>query len=249
MPTYPDLTGNWQIQSGTPPNSPPTALLLLGALQSSGDTVNGTFRFTNLAQPTTCALNQVVALSGRVDSSGNLTLTSAPLPNGTTVKVQLAVPEVRTSSATGTIEVSGDTCAVASNEAIGVQVASVTGTYAGTLTPGTLLSPGSGPIGSATFSLAQAVTPAADGQFPVTGTFSYVFGACSKSVAVTGTASGVGIMLSASTTPETGPYLTIVSTTIPAATQITVGSLASAPALCSSDPLSTSSFSGTLLRQ
>lgn len=248
--TYPDLTRNWQIQSDTAPATIPAGgVLVAGALQSSGASVSGTFRFSNLAQPRACGLNEVVAASGAVDSTGHLTLTSPALPDAWVIKTQLAVPAIATNFATGTIEISGGTCAFASSPATAVQIAPVTGTFAGTLAPGTLGSPGTGPSGTASLNLTQATLPAADGQFPLTGSLSYAFGGCTKTVTLTGTASGLGVELDASTTPLTGPYLRIIGTTVPTATQITVRSFVSAPGLCSADPLSTSTYNGTLPRQ
>jgi hypothetical protein len=91
-PVAPNLTGNWQIQTNiTSQNIPPQALLLLGALNSSGSQVTGTFRFTNLANPTACGLSEVVALAGTIDSNNNLTLASAAQPNGSTIKVALGI--------------------------------------------------------------------------------------------------------------------------------------------------------------
>lgn len=195
-PIVPDLTGNWQIQTNvTSQVVPPPGILLLGALTSTGSQVTGTFRFNNLANPSTCALNEVVALSGTIDSKNNLTLTSATLPNGTTIKVSLGIGAAQPYAGTGTMEVDGATCAFASTAAIGNQFANTTGTFAGTLAPGILGSPTSGTSGTGTLTVAQSSIPAADGQFSATGSLSYVIGSCSGSFPLIGDVSGVGLIL------------------------------------------------------
>ncbi|SPE25455.1 exported hypothetical protein [Candidatus Sulfotelmatomonas gaucii] len=163
-----DLTGNWQIQSNVISNIvPPVGVLLLGALQSTGNQVAGTFRFANLAQPTQCGLDQVVTITGAVDSKNNLTLASAAMPNGTTVKVLLAITGSQQPYAgNGSIEVDGSTCTFPSTGAIGQQFQNIARTFTGTLTPGTLVSPGTGPSATASLTLAQSLNPQSDGQFP-----------------------------------------------------------------------------------
>lgn len=251
-PTAPDLTGNWQIQSNVTSNIvPPPGVVLFGALENTGNQVGGTFRFTNLAQPTTCGLDQVVTVSGSIDSKSNLTLTSSAMPNGTTVKVLLAITGSQQPYAgTGTIEVDGSTCTFPSTGAIGEQIQNIAGTFAGTLAPGTLVSPGTGPSATVSLVLTQSSTPQSDGQFPVTGPLNYTIGSCTGSASLSGTASGVGVILSSTSVPPANLQIVgFVGTTNPAATTITAGLLEFAPAPCSSDPTSTVAYTGSLNRQ
>lgn len=224
--------------------------MLLGALADSGDQVSGTFRFTNLAQPDACGSNEVVSLSGAVDSGNSLLLTSAILPNGTTVKVSLKLMGVQPYSGIGTVEVDGPACAVASAPAIGSQIASTSGTFSGTLSPGATGAPAQGTPGTATVTLTQSTAPGADGQFTATGTLSYQFGACSGSVPISGTVSGVGMsfwdVIFNSGAQE---QVNLSGTTNLAATQIKAGYLSLVPAPCSSDPNSSATFNGQLNRK
>lgn len=244
------LAGNWQIQSSAIPSAAtPQGIVLLGALESSGSQVSGNFRFTNLAQPEACGLNQVVVLSGAVESNNTLTLASAALPNGTTIKVSLKMTSTQPYSGIGKIEVDGATCAVASASAFGSQIATTTGTFIGTLTPSANGAPAPVTQGSATVTLAQSATPGADGQFTTTGTLSYQFGSCSGKVPLSGYVSGVGMsfwdfIISSGGTQE----VNLNGTTNLTATQIKAGYLSLTPAPCSTDPNSNAVFSGNLKR-
>jgi hypothetical protein len=247
-----DLAGNWQIQSNVTSNIvPPPGVLLLGALQSTGSQVAGTFRFANLAQPTLCGLDQVVTVTGSVDSKNNLALASSAMPNGTTVKVLLAISgSQQPYSGTGSIEVDGPTCTFPTTGAIGEQIQNATGTYTGTLTPGTLVSPGTGPSAAVSLALMQSATPQSDGEFPATGSLNYTIGACSSTVPLSGAVSGVGVILSATSGTFQNPQIvTFIGTTNPVATAISAGFLEFAPAPCSSDPTSEATYTGTLNRQ
>lgn len=159
-PVAPDLTGNWQIESAVISGTvPPIGIVLFGALESTGNQVSGTFRFNDLSQPTTCGLNQVVTVTGAVDSKNNLTLTSSALPNGNTIKILLGITGVQQPYAgTGTIEVDGTTCTFPSTTAAGVEVTNASGTFTGTLSPGTLLSPATGTSGSGSLTVRQLGT-------------------------------------------------------------------------------------------
>lgn len=245
-----DLTGNWQIQSGDT-HSSTLGILLLGSLQGSDNNVRGTFRFSNLAQPTSCGLNQVVTLTGSIDAAQNLVLTSSPLPNGNIINLQLLVSPSPTGIDSGTIAVTGAACAFSPSAAIGARFASVTGTFAGTLTPGTFLLPTAGTPGTGSLVLAQSSVPSADGQFPVTGTLAYTVGACSATVALTGDASGVGITLAVAPPAQSVPgglnVFTFLGTIAPTAAQITA-SFTVFPAPCSTNPLTSASYTGTFIR-
>ncbi len=251
-PASPDLTGNWQIQSDVTSNIvPPPGVVLFGALQSTGGQVTGTFRFSNLAQPTTCGLDQVVTVAGSVNSNNNVTLSSSAMPNGTTVKVLLAIiGSQQPFAGTGTIEVDGSTCTFPSTGAIGEQIQNAAGTFTGTLTPGTLTTPKTGPSAAVSLAITESASPQSDGEFPISGPFNYTIGSCTGSAALTGTVSGVGVILSATSGTYANPQnLTFIGTSNPTATTITAGLLVFAPAPCSSDPTSESTYTGTLSRQ
>ena len=251
-PAAPDLTGNWQIQSSvTSGANPLIAIVLLGALESNGNQVSGTFRFTNLSDPTTCGLNQAVTVTGAVDSKNNLTLTSSALPNGTTIKAQMAIAGAQPPYAgAGTIEVDGATCTFPAASSIGEQILNTSGTYAGTLSPGTPGSPGSGPTAAVSLTLTQAASPAADGQFAATGTFNYQIGSCSGSAPLSGTVSGVGMILSSENAPPVNlQSVAFFGTSNPAATAINGSLLEFLPAPCSTDPASSAFYTGQMSRQ
>ena len=247
---YPNLTGNWQIQtSSTSPTNPSTQVLLTGALQNSGASVSGTLRFANLANPANCTLNQVVTLSGTTDVNRNLNLTSPMLSSGSTIKTQLTPSATVPGFYGGTIEVDGGSCAAASAAALGVEIEPVTGTFNGPLVTGPL----GGPIttaGSASLVLSQSSTPSTDGQFAVTGMLSYTLGDCVGSAALSGGASGVGITMSeAAVAPLSEPAVAFLGLTDPAADKIQVESLDFASFSCTGSQPSTHVYGGTLTRQ
>jgi hypothetical protein len=251
-PVPPDLTGNWQIQSSVDPGqTPPVGIVLFGALQSSGNQVSGTFRYTDLAHPATCGLIRVVNITGSVDSKNNLSLNSSTMPNGTTIKVFLEMAgSQQPYSGTGTIEVDGSTCTFPSTVAIGNQILSTSGTFAGTLAPGTLVSPGSGPSATISLVLAQSATPQSDGQYPATGTLNYAVGSCAGSASLSGTVSGSAVILSwlggLPTDPQEVSFLGAVN---PATTSIGAGVFMFRPTPCSTDSTSSTTYTGTLNRQ
>ena len=201
------LAGNWQmqIQDIAAPANPTISYLLLGALSVKGPTVSGTFRILpallpSLASPCVQPLT-IIPFTGTVDASSLLTLTSTPF-SGSVVTMRLQLPLLN-NIARGTTQIVGGACATPSLPLIGVYVPSVTGTYAGTLTPVQL---GSFPIVSTTplpvtVTLVQA--PAnADGQFPVTASLTFNPMSCASiSVPVTGFISGLSLKL---TGPPTG---------------------------------------------
>ena len=245
------LAGNWQIEtSATASSSSLEGVVLLGALQSSGNHVSGNFRFTNLAQPDACGSNQVVLLSGTIGSHHDLTLTSAPLPNGTSIKVSLKLADAQPYSGLGTVEVNGGSCSVPTASAIGSEVATTTGSFAGKLSPGSIGAPDSGSPGTATVTLTQSPTAESDGTFTVTGILSYKFGACSGSVPLNGSVSGVGMSFWDVIFTSSGgqEQASLSGTTNLKATQINVGNLSLVPAPCSADPDSSAAFNGQMNR-
>lgn len=249
---YPDLTGNWQIQSTNVSAAGPAAqVVLLGALRNSTTTadVSGTFRFSDLAQPLGCALNQVVSLSGTVDSGGNLSLSSPTSASGSTIKTQLHPSATPNPIENGTIEIDGTSCALASSSAIGVEIAPLNGTFDGQLIAGAIGS-GASVAGTASLILSQSSTPGTDGQFPLTGSLSYVLGTCSGTIALSGNASGVGLLLAAVTaTPLTLPAASILGTTDAAADKVDLVSAVFSSLSCTGTPPALAVYSGTLNRQ
>ena len=226
--TYPSLNGNWQIESGGGVLSPaPTAgILMVGALESQGGQVIGTFRFSNFAATFgACPLNQVITLSGSVTSAGSLTLTSATF-SGYQLTLQVAIPSVATQKvAVGTIAVTGSgPCAFASGPALALLNPSITASYQGPVTLYQGLSGANPPAsGSALLTLVQASTPNSDGTFPVTGSAQFASGSCTVSTPVTGTISGLRLILaSAPGTPFGGANLTIDGVVTPTPVQAEV---------------------------
>jgi hypothetical protein len=244
----PDLTGNWQIQtSSTTP--PPSGFLLLGALSSQGSSVTGTFRFDDLQQPLACGnFNEVVTVSGSIDASRNLILTSASFAGDATLKIQLNIPAQPTSFASGTIEITGTSCNSPSSPAIAVEFAPLTGTFAGTVEPGTIANPGTTGGGPVSITLTQSSTPQPDGQFPLTGKMDYTLGTCTQTVALTGTASGIGVNLT--TTPTLGSdSVNLLATALPTGTQLSAAELLFLSGTCPASPGLPTTYSGILTRQ
>lgn len=207
--------------------------------------MSGTFRFSNLGQPTICGVNQVVTLGGAIDANNKLTLSSPTLPNGTTIKVSLQISGGQPYSGTGTIEVDGAACAFAPTSALGVEIANASGSFTGALTPGALGTPVQGTPGTATLILTQSTSPGSDGQFAATGSLSYQFGSCSGNASFTGAISGVGIIVStASVSQQTVSFIGLADNAVSKITSTAIF----APAPCSTDMTSTATYSGVLAR-
>lgn len=206
----PDLSGNWEFASGlgtvagSIPVAPTTGLLLVGSLTSQGSTVTGIFRLADLSQPNSCSnpLQQVVTVSGTIDPSRNLTLTSAAF-GGSVLTMQLTIaPTPGTggtstvlTSGSGTVSITGGPCAYPSAGVFGFEIASVTGTYAGPITAVSGLGTMAIPSGAASLVLTQTATPQSDGQLPVTGSLTFTGGGCTSSVPLSGTVSGPSLTL------------------------------------------------------
>jgi len=181
---------NWQFEGGS--SITPTGALLTGTMQIQGSQVTGTFQSTiGLCGDVT---PQPVSFAGTYNpTTGALNIKPTSIPF---VDVNVVIPADPTQMASGTISATGIVCALAfQGPGVGVEVPTLTGTYAGTLadtqpTP----APGVQP-GTATLTLTQSTTPNANAQFPLTGTFQFTSSACSASVPVAGTISGVGFTL------------------------------------------------------
>ena len=243
------LSGNWQIQSGTsltptPTPTSKTPVFLTGALQVQGSQVTGTFNTVAL-----CTTQPVFNYTGTFDSStGALTLATTPLAN--VVSLQLAVPTNPTTVAVGTIGIAGEICALVlgPGPAVGVEIASVTGTFAGTVTASSSASPISS--GTVSLTLAQSAAPNSSSQFPLAGTLTFTSGSCSNTTPVSGSISGLGLTLSSSSTPVPGQdNVTLAGATNPTASQLSATGIVFSPSLCSTPASSSTTFTGTLTRQ
>ena len=215
------LAGNWQMQiQNSSIGTPATASILMpGSLSVQGPIVSGTLRVIrfiagNLTSPC-LSFTQGIAFTGTVDTSGLLTLTSAPF-SGSIATLQLQLPLVN-NIGRGTAQIVGGACATPSTSLIAVYVPSVTGTYAGTLSP--LLLPGfpgtTNTAGPASITLTQS-SANPDGQFPVTGTLTVNSTSCALAATpLTGTISGLALSLKG---PDPGITFNNGPNTFPAAT-------------------------------
>ena len=258
-PSAPDLTGNWELatQISVTGNIPTAGLLLLGSLSSQGSNISGTFRLANLPFTASCGtpLQQVVNVSGSVDSSRNVTLTSTAF-SGAVLTVKLLVPPnplptvTTLTTANGTVAVTGGTCPLASTSVFGFQTPSVTGSFTGPLTASTYLAAPPIPTGNVSLALTQSATPQSDGQFPVTGALSFSGGGCTSSMALSGTVSGPGLTLASAPIglfpTSTVNFLAVVN---PATGDLLVLSLTYGLGPCNAGITSFSQFTGNLTKQ
>ena len=96
----------------------------------------------------------------------------------------------------------------------------------------------------------QAATPAPDGQFPVTGSLAYTFGACTGSTALNGTVSGAGLTLTATpASPQLLPDVRLSGVVPPTVTSITVSELLFSQFACAANPPATAAYTATLSKQ
>jgi hypothetical protein len=216
-PPVSSLSGNWQIQSGTAITSPPTGFYLVGAIQGQDSQLTGVFNtvYVSGVSPT------VESYSGTFNpSTGSLVLNStAPLPAGQTIAT-LSVPANPSDLSSGTLNIMCGLCANGQQfQIVGVEIAPLNGTYTGTLTASPNLS------GTASLTLTQSSTPNSSGQFPLTSTFSFTGSSGFNTYAISGTISGEGITLY-DPTPGILPLVSLMASTNPAATQMTVSNLA-----------------------
>lgn len=206
----PNVTGNWHLQNapqatGTTPADTPVTVVLDGALQSTGTQVTGTVQYTDEIRLLACGENEVIAVTGTVNSASHLSLRSAPLVSGAVVTADLDPTGDPVGFWTGSISVSGEACGIPATTALGLEIPSVSGTYQGNLVAGSEAS--SAAVGTTSLTLTQSSTPAADGDFPVAGTLTYTMRSCTANVALTGTVSGLAILLTPVTSPFAGASL------------------------------------------
>ncbi|WP_213807683.1 hypothetical protein [Granulicella sp. dw_53] len=205
----PNITGNWQIGTQNTSSVPTkTVFNLVGALSMQGSQASAVFRApSSIFSSVSCSSMQDIGIpfAGSIDASNLLTLTSAPF-SGSTATLQLQLPLTR-SQASGSIQITGDSCPLASTPVLGRFIPSVTGTYTGTLAP----FPGQATTttgGTATITLTQA-SANADGQFPVTASLSFTSPTCTlPATPLTGAVSGAELSLnSAPPTPTDSPSI------------------------------------------
>jgi hypothetical protein len=231
------LTGNWtnwQIQAGTAITSPPnTYPSFVGALQLQGTQAAGVFTTVVAAG----ASGQALDYSGGFNSStGDVELITQGYEFGFT---EPSAPNALTQVAVvgGCVGSPPPAClAIFASPSVGVQIASLTGTYTGSL-----LNSSSPNLQNVSLTLTQSTTPNASGQFPLTATL--VFLGSLSTYPMTGTVGGEVISLSYLSPAVGGPSITLAASTNPAGTQITVSSLTSSQ----TGPPSTTT--GTLTRQ
>ncbi len=166
-----------------------------GAIAVSGTTIAGIFRaFAPDAAAVCPSVTTAIHFTGTLDAANNLTLT-APLSGGTAT-ITAGLSQNLQTYTPGSYQVVGGTCAMPATAMHLAQFASATGTYTGTfnamdLSTNTII-PGTATALTATF--VQSSTPAADGQFPLTGTVIST-GACAGKLVITaGTVSGGAIL-------------------------------------------------------
>jgi hypothetical protein len=218
--------GNWQIQTGTAITSPPTGLYFTGAVQTQ-DTQSSAV-FTNFGSTSTGS--QVLSLLGTYNSSTSV-VALYPVAVGPFVyDIDFAEPSVPYTvipvSVIGgcvyPLNYQGPECmAITGGPAVGVQIAPLNGTFTGTLTVSTTPSMS----GTGSLSLTQSTTPNADGSFSITGTVTFPSNSGIGTYTISGIITGEGITLY-DPTPGIVPVVSLMASTNPAATQITVSNLA-----------------------
>lgn len=243
------LAGDWAISGDAPADAPFTlpapVTTFTGSLTSSGTAVTGSLRAYSPSQLGSTSriscipLSTTLAVTGTVDSSGNLTLT-VPIANGTAT-ITAPLPGDRHTRTPGSYTISGGDCAMPATPMHIVNFANATATYTGTLNQYSTTPAGLGFIvpGTATpvtVNLAEGTTPNPAGAFPVSGEV-VATGACPAhfSIAPDTTISGGALV------PPPGPPATnLFGAVMPDALSLFVGSFFSCPEL---------QLQGTLTRQ
>lgn len=165
----------------------------MGALQSSGGTVTGTFRAISTTFPQCVSFTQDLQVTGTIDANNNVTLT-IPIAGGTaTIAATITTPQ---SYSNGTWQIAGGSCAMTSTPIQIAEFAPVTGTYTGVFNAldTTTNLPVPGTATNVTATLLQATTPNSDGQFPLSGTITAT-GACTGSFPITNEVVSGGIFM------------------------------------------------------
>jgi hypothetical protein len=201
-----------------------------GALTVSGTSVTGVFQYNNIGANCVSS-GQDIAFTGSI-ANNVLTLTSGSFSNSiaTLAIQQFATNNLGVSLASGTVAITGGTCALASTTLQAVLVPSFSGNWTGAL---------SGPVnGSISLAITQA-TANADGQFPISALVTFGGGSCSFSVnGVSGLVRGYNLSLgSGQNAPDNEIGVTANTITSPATVTLNVFTAVGCPI---------GSYSGTL---
>jgi len=236
-----NLTGDWVVLVPSIPQVPPSLPSplsdFMGALQSSGSNITGTFRAISTTFPQCVSPTQNLPVSGTIDSTNKVILT-IPIAGGTaTITATITTPQSYTS---GTWQIVGGACAMPPTTIDMAEFAPATGTYTGTLNiqnPTTHL-PVPGTATAVTATLVQSPTPNADGQFPLSGTMT-ASGACTGTFSINDEVVTGGLFMQV--LPSTSPAA-LIGGTLPTGSPLIGGF--SAFSACGSQ-----FYSGTLIRQ
>ena len=236
IPTPTGNWDNWQIQAGTAITSPPnTYPSFLGAIQIQGPQASGIFTTVEATGASTAEI-----YGGTYNSStGNVILDTYGFGLGYTQPTApyTLVPVAVIGGCVYPPTYTGPACgAIFGLSAVGVQIAPLTGTFAGTITDSAAPSVN----GTGSLTLTQSSTPNTSGAFPLTGTVTFP---TLGEWPVSGTVSGEAITLNYCSPAVIGPCITVAASTNPTATQITLTNLTWAE----TGPSYT--FTGTLTRQ
>ena len=218
------------------------AATFTGALTVTGASATGVFRYTGTATQCVSTITDI-PFSGSVVNNV-LTLTSGSYSSSVaTVVVQLPLVGNTggATTANGTIQVAGGTCALSSSPLTLAFIPTISYTWSGTL---------AGPAsGTASFSLLEGAANS-DGQFPVTGTISFTSSTCSYSIpaSVTGLVSGYSTQLVGTGLPTNITLTAAIST---AASPATASILTANTSLPGTSALGcpTGAYSGTVTHQ
>ena len=218
---------NWQIQSGTSITSPPTGLYFVGAVQTSGTQSAAVFSSAGLTgtDPQTVLdfLGTYNATTVAVELLPATTNTAAYGIGYASPAANTVIPVAIFSGCVYPLNYQGPECLalISLSPAVGVEIASLTGTYVGTLTD----TGDAGVSGTATLTLTQTATPNSSGQFPLSGTIAFPSGSGFGTVPLGGTIAGEGITLSDSSAAPNAPTANLTAAASPDGSQITVSSL------------------------
>jgi hypothetical protein len=171
------------------PNTSNVSFYVGGNLTQTGTNVAGTMYFVGTCIDPSLAVNFTGTVKGTT-----VTLTSANLEGTTITVTATGTTAASTSSLTGTYSITGSACDSSGTVTLSA-VAPITGTWNGTLQPGT-----SGPNGVAaptiSIALTQATTVSSDGTFALTGTVTYTNSGCSSNGTISaGSISGQFVLL------------------------------------------------------
>jgi hypothetical protein len=218
---------NWQIQAGTTIVSPPSGLYFVGAVETQGTQSSAAF---TSGGPTGSGPQVVLDFLGTYNSSTGAFALYPTITDSAAYAISFTSQSGNTTLPVGIVtgcvyplNYQGPEClAIASiSPATGVSIASLTGTYLGTLTE----SNSSTLSGTATLTLTQSAAPNSSGQFPLSGTITFPSGSGFGSVPVGGTVAGEGVTLSDSSTAPNAPTANITAVAKPDGSQVTITNL------------------------